>query len=40
MTTNPAGLKLAIAKAKEVDAQLVWEKFNWTPYLKDSDRPL
>ncbi|MEB3359177.1 MAG: integrase [Synechococcales bacterium] len=39
MTANPAGLKLAIAKAKEVDAQLVWEKFDWTPYLKDSDRP-
>jgi integrase len=34
-----AGLKVAIAKAKEIDSQLVWQKFDWKPYLKGKDRP-
>lgn len=31
--TSP-GLKVAIAKAKKVDSQLLWGEFDWSPYLK------
>lgn len=31
---TPAGLKIAEQKAREVDAQLLLGKFDWTPYLK------
>lgn len=34
-----AGLKIAKIKAHEVDSQLAWGKFDWTPYLKGKDKP-
>lgn len=36
---NPAGLKVAIARAKEIDAQLIWGRFDWGPYLRGADKP-
>lgn len=37
---TPAGLKVARIKAHEVDSQLIYEKFDWTPYLRGKDKPL
>lgn len=34
-----AGLKIARLKAHEVDSQLTWGKFDWTPYLKGKEKP-
>jgi integrase len=31
---TPAGLKVAIAKAKEIDSLLQWDKFDWAAYQK------
>jgi integrase len=31
---SPAGLRVAIAKAKEIDNQILWGKFDWQPWLK------
>ncbi|HEY9895760.1 MAG TPA: hypothetical protein V6D34_10160 [Candidatus Sericytochromatia bacterium] len=39
MTATVASLKFAIARAREVDAQLVWGKFDWKPYLKGKHKP-
>lgn len=33
------GLKAAIAIAKQVDADLMFERFDWTPWLKAKDKP-
>ncbi|MBE9069597.1 hypothetical protein IQ260_23405 [Leptolyngbya cf. ectocarpi LEGE 11479] len=34
-----AGLKVAKAKAQEIDSQLLWGRFDWGPYLKGKQRP-
>ncbi|MFG6107192.1 hypothetical protein D0962_20270 [Leptolyngbyaceae cyanobacterium CCMR0082] len=33
-----AGLKVAKAKAQEIDSQLLWGRFDWGPYLKDKQK--
>jgi len=35
-----AGLKVARVKAQEIDSQLLWGKFDWTPYLKGKAKPV
>ncbi|MBD2156294.1 hypothetical protein [Leptolyngbya sp. FACHB-16] len=39
VNASPAGLKVAIAKAKAIDADLMWERFTWEPHLKGKDKP-
>jgi integrase len=39
VSATPAGLKVAIAKAKDIDNALVWEKFDWEPFLKGNQKP-
>ncbi|NJR37772.1 MAG: hypothetical protein HC781_01700 [Leptolyngbyaceae cyanobacterium CSU_1_4] len=34
-----SGLKVAIAKAKDIDSQLVWGRFDWKPFLKGAHKP-
>lgn len=34
-----AGLKVAKLKAQEIDSQLLWGKFDWTPYLRGKHKP-
>ena len=34
-----AGLKVAKAKAQEIDSQLLWGRFDWGPYLKGKQKP-
>lgn len=34
-----AGLRVAIAKAREVDSQLLWGRFDWGPWLKEKREP-
>lgn len=36
---SPRELKLAEALAKEIDSQLVLEKFDWAFYLKGQQKP-
>ena len=36
---TPAGLKIAKAKAQEIESQLVRETFSWQPWLKGKDKP-
>lgn len=39
VSASPAGLKVAIAKAKAIDADLLWERFTWESHLKGKDKP-
>jgi hypothetical protein len=39
VSATPAGLKVAIAKAKDIDNALLWEKFDWGPFLKGDQKP-
>lgn len=39
VSATPAGLKVAIAKAKDIDNALLWEKFDWEPFLKGNQKP-
>ena len=39
VSANPVGLKVAIAKAKDIDNALLWEKFDWAPFLKENQKP-
>jgi integrase len=39
VSATVSGLKVAIAKAKEIDNALVWDKFDWQPYLKGPQKP-
>jgi hypothetical protein len=36
---SPAGLKVALAKAKAIDSDLLWGRFDWKPYLKGKSKP-
>lgn len=36
---NLAGLKIAIAKAREIESQLQLGKFDWSPWLRESEKP-
>lgn len=38
VSANPAGVKVALAKAKAIDADLMWNRFDWAPYLKGSQQ--
>jgi hypothetical protein len=38
LTATKTGLKAAIATAKEIDSQLILNKFNWKPWLKPYER--
>jgi hypothetical protein len=33
------GLKAAIAIAKQIDSDLMFDRFDWTPWLKGKDKP-
>ncbi len=35
---SPTGLKVAKLRAQEIDSQLLWGKFNWTPYLRGKSK--
>ncbi|MBE9178749.1 hypothetical protein IQ268_09270 [Oculatella sp. LEGE 06141] len=39
VSATASGLKVAIAKAKAIDADLIWGKFDWTPHLKGKQKP-
>ena len=39
LQATPEGLKAAIAFAKQIDADLMFERFDWTPWLKEKDKP-
>lgn len=39
VNATAASLKFAIARAREIDAQLVWGKFDWKPWLKGKYKP-
>ena len=34
VNASPAGIKVALAKAKQIDSDLMWDRFDWKPYLK------
>ena len=34
-----AGLKVALSKARQIDDDLLWNRFDWTPYLKGKKKP-
>jgi integrase len=39
LRANHRNLPIALARAKEIDSALILGKFDWTPYLSDSQRP-
>lgn len=39
VSATPAGMKVAIARAKAIDSQLLWGKFEWNSWLRGNAKP-